>query len=293
MKFENAIKLGAMAILFTVLSSTFVLADDVPKVSWVAEDTVTKGNWQGKYGSYAYILPDAPAVRVEIPIGYFNSPAGFDINDPLTWSLMYNEPFNWYDNQVNGLPYYRPVSPYWDVIWSQSPVVSYSVAGTSIAKAEATVQHPVFSWAWDVYHDVQTDPREVYFPASGKWRLTTWDDGNERGEPEHGYMNFTLFFPKGNYRMSLYAYDYEMFTRASQMYRIYDQFGGLMVTKQISGTAFKNGVHEIFQVVAPHDGYITIQVYNDAGHVPICYPYPVDKTLNVVLSGIFIDKTSN
>ncbi len=274
-------------------------------VNWFAEDTITKGDWYfnpvgspiGVYGSYAYILPNPPTNYDEINIGPFSTPIGFDFSNSTSWWILQSPPYNFTWEQVLGLGFYKPDPPYWDEYWSQVPNVTYYVNGTRYIPNPiyntSYVQYPVFEWAWNTMHSFVSgqDPREAYYPQLGQWRLACWDDGNERCGPFHGYMNFTMFFPEGRYLLSLYAYDYEMFSRDSQEYRIYDTEGNLLASKQISGQSFDEGVFEDFEVIAPECGFtIVVQVYNDAGHVPFGYPYPEDRTNNILLSGIFVDK---
>jgi hypothetical protein len=268
-------------------------------VAWVAEDVITKGNWyfnpigspMGTYGSCAHFLPNAPQTGTETPIGVFPVPiGGFDaLGDP---------PYSWAVNQILGLPYHRLNPTYYDEYATGSPpVVTYFINGTRYFPPEGgQIQYPAFEYAWGDWHTTQTEPREVYYtmaiPGTGNgpgWRLASWDDGGERCQPLHGYMNFTLTFPEGDYFLSLYAYDYERDTRWSQEYRIYDSTGTtLLASKRISGTVFDEGVYEIFSVAAPAGGLtIILQVYNDAGHVG--EPFPPDRTNNVVLSGVFVD----
>jgi len=268
-------------------------------VQWVAEDRITKGNWLfdpkgspfGTYGSCGHILPNAPQTGLETPIGEFSVPIG-------GYDALLDPPYNWAYNQFLGLPYHKQNPPYWDEYVPMSPTrITYYINGTRLAPSETIeIQYPAFEYAWEDWHSVQTEPREVYYtmaiPGTGGgpgWRLASWDDGGERCQPSHGYMNFTLTFPKGDYYLSLYAYDYERTSRWSQEYRIYDSTGtNLLASKGISGNVLDEGVYEIFRVTAPDDGLtIILQVYNDAGHVG--EPFPPDKTNNVVLSGIFLD----
>jgi hypothetical protein len=104
-------------------------------------------------------------------------------------------------------------------------------------------------------------------------------------------MNFTMHFPQGVWLLSLYAYDYQTDERFSQIYRIYNETGALLDSKHIEGATFDNGVYESFKVVAPDAGGLTIivQVYNDAGH-GTGPGFPPDKTVNLALSGIFVDQ---
>lgn len=272
-------------------------------VTWYAEDTTTHGNWVGTYGSYAHMLPCPPVNLLEIPIGSM-----FKLVCGVTPTI---DTFNWTDNQISGLPYNKSSPPYWDEYASKYPYVTYKMDGTYIIFADHTpVKEPVFEWAWDSPHATQTDLREVYYSGSYKcatpigdctdtgtccgkgWRLACWDDGGERCQPVNGYFNVTMYFPQGTYLLSLYAYDYEHWPRDSQEYRIYSANGQtLLASHQISGQAFDDGVYATFKVVAPYRGLtIIVQVYNDAGHVSYQWPYPQDRTYNVLLSGIFVDK---
>ena len=263
-----------------------------------AEDTKTKGDWWfnpvgspiGRYGSCGHILPNSPQGDTQIPIGNFSVPIGGYIDLP-------NPPYNWPWEQIAGLPFYKPNPSYWDEYVSGNSGVMYHVNGTRfIPPTGGVVQYPGFEYAWADWHGSQTDPREVWYnttiPVIGGpgWRLASWDDGGERCQPMHGYLNFTITFPKqGRYLLSLYAYDYERLSRWSEEYRIYDKTGmTLLATRQINGTVFDEGVYEIFMVNVPASGLkIVVQVFNDAGHV--AFPIPSDRTNNVVLSGIFVD----
>jgi len=306
MKMHSPISLRNKMLPILVLTGLMLTAFKIPfsqaqgTVNWFAEDTITKGDWyfnpvgspMGVYGSYAHILPNAPQNETQIPIGNYTIPIG-NIWDP---------PYNWTSSQINGIPFYRADPPYWDEYVTNMPPVTYYVNGTLfMLPTGGSIQYPVFEWAYEDWHDTQTDPREVYYTTyipgtenedgSGGgpgWRFAMWDDGNERSQPLNGYMNFTLTFPEGRYMLSLYAYDYERNSRSSQEYRIYDETGTtLLASKQISGAVFDEGVYENFMVDAPPGGFtIILQVYNDAGHG---YQFEPGKTWNLALSGIFVD----
>lgn len=278
----------AISLLLVTLSTVSILGVThaaYNPVSWVHEDTLTKGNWYpsaigspiGRYGSCAYILPNPPVTFIQVPIGNFSVPIGGYTDLP-------NPPYNWTPNQYSGLPFWKPNSPYWDEFQSNIPKFTYFTNGTFYDPSKVRIQYPTFEWAWE---DPQTsqgsDARRVYYPIAKMWRLAIWDDGGERSFPIHGYMNFTMFFPQGMYLLSLYAYDYEHTSRKSEEYRIYDATGTqLLASKQISGTIFDEGVFETFNVTAPFGGLtIKLQVYDDAGHP--------DNNVNVLLSGIFVD----
>jgi len=285
-------------------------------VKWVAEDKITQGDWLfdpigspiGVYGSYAHILPNVPVKQTEIVIGNYSVPIGDN------YSALSAPPYNWTPSQIAGLAFNKSNPPYWDEYVSDSPLVTYFVNGTY-----GPVQYPAFEWAWAGWNltpiDSQfwwqedfsgkMDTRAAWYtqfiPGTGGgpgYRLVAYDCGGERSQPLHGYVNVTMFFPQGAYLLSLYAYDFEKYQRFSELYRIYDSTGTkLLASKQISGTIFDNGVYEIFKVVAPSGGLtIIVQVYNDAGHDVLyklpngTWAFPSDKTLNVVLSGIFVDK---
>jgi hypothetical protein len=224
---------------------------------------------------------------------------------PEREAIFTNPPYNWSIWQIGGLPYSVLEPPYWDEYESEKPEILYSIKGTRITtESGEVIQYPAFSFAWSPWHSTQTGPREVFYESlnngSSGWRYMSWDDGGERCFPSHGYLNVTLVFPEGEWQLALYAYDHEAAAtgnkkaRDSQEYRIYDVNGGLLDTAEISGTAFVSGVYEIFKVTAPHDGYtIIVQVYNSGTHYPKdSYTngnYPPDHTINVVLSGIFVD----
>jgi hypothetical protein len=218
-------------------------------------------------------------------------------------------PYNWSEWHYEGLAYMKMDAPYWDE-YVGSPGgpdngnITYSIAGTRVQVGSETIQYPAFSFMWDYagWSETPDDHREVYYQNLWEegpgWILMTWDDGGERSFPTNGYINVTLTFPRGNWSMALYAYDYERapagtwLARAEQTYRIYDLNGNSLVNTTIAGEIFDNGVYEIYEVTAPTDGYtIIVQVYNSGGHYPIdSDPFPLSHTINVVLSGIFIDE---
>lgn len=272
-------------------------------VNFIAEDTTTGGDWRyatgspvGTYGSYARILPNPDGVGQEVR-STFSVPLGFDIGDPSTWHLLLDPPYNWTGTEVGGLPFAQPNAPYTDEYVPapspSDPPVTYFINGTEFIPGDPwgplVIQYPAFEWNWTDWHTTQTDHREVYYnnilgTCAVGYKFNAWDDGGERSQPTHGYINITMHFPNGTYLLSLYAYDYETI-RASQEYRIYDETGTmLLASRQISGAPFDNGAYEIFRVEAPDPSGLTIivQVYNDAGHP--------DNTVNVLLSGIFVDR---
>ena len=273
--------------LVGAISMVVPLVSAAGPVSWLHEDTVTKGNWYptaagspiGVYGSYAYILPDPPYNTHEIPIGNFSVPVGGT-------AALTSPPYNWTVPQSNGLSDYRPDSPYWDEYVTQTPAVTYYINGTRmVIPTGLPIKYPAFEFAWGAPHSSQTEPREVYYPLKGMWILASWDDGGERSQPTHGYFNITMYFPSGSYMLSLYAYDFERI-RTSETFNIYGSTGSVLYdSHQISGTTYQEGVYESSTVSAPPGGLtIIVQIYNDAGH-----PNP---NLNVVLSGIFVDLTA-
>jgi hypothetical protein len=168
------------------------------------------------------------------------------------------------------------------------------VKGTSFTVDTTEIHYPVFEWAWNEMHTVQIDGRDVYYRTTGQYRHAIWDDGGERSQPEFGYIEFYMTFPRGTFLLSLYAYDYERNQRSSQEYSIYDETGTtLLASKTISGDIFNEGVYETFQVENPCASFtILLRVYNNAGHVQWTSPYPEDRSYNVVLSGIFVDLPS-
>jgi len=229
---------------------------------------------------------------------------------PIVQSLK-DYPFEWTQSQINGLPFQRLNPPYWDEYVTLQPPVTYIVRGTHFCLPESPgdcIQYPAFVWAWSGWSPsrASADVRACYYattiPGTGGgpgWRMVSYDDGGERCKPLHGWMNVTLTIPAGTYTLALYAYDKESkpdgdpLARYSQEYRIYDQTGTtLLASKQISGTNFDNGVYEIFDIVAPTGGLtIIVQVYNDSGHY--AHGIPLTQTINVALSGIFVNKLSS
>ena len=229
------------------LDSTVLTPGDplVTEINYLGDDWATQGDWIGVYGSLGYILSGWNAA----------------LKTPLIWDPSYD---------MSG-----------GVLFD-----NYTVSGKVYAWTGLTplcIQYPMFEWGWYGFHSTQTEPREVYYPIEGAWRLAAWDDGSERCKPTHASMNYNMFFPEGTYLLSLYAYDYEVWARESMEYIIYDMFMNELARKRISGTAFDEGIYEIFKVEAPPEGcVITVQLYNDEGH-----PVP---NLNILLSGIFVDK---
>lgn len=278
------------SIVVALLSAIFIISMVSPALSTYAytrpspptasyiigsEDTTTGGYWVGTYGSYMYALPNPKDNFVEDPIGCFCVPCG-------GYSALAKSPYYWTPSQIQGLASWQHNSPYGDEYKSTSPAVTYSVQGTRTNY----VQYPVFEWSWDGFTPAQTDPlnRACWYPSHNAYRLAAWDDGGERGTPIHGYMNFILTFPKGTYKLTVYAYDYEgiwSIYRESELFRIY--YGTtLLANHGISQPAFTQGVYESFQItISSTSASITLQVYNDAGH---------PATNNVMLSGIFVDK---
>lgn len=248
----NVVKttVGSNAVVSGVfLSSTSILPTNSAqnKVYHESEDSTTKGSWTGTYGDLGFIK--------------------------CAWNVP-----------STGTAYYS-YNPSYDETNMAYTVDTSQYAWTSTSTWVDSVQYPVFEWAWEAKGmGSASEPRAVYYPIAGQWRKACWDDGGERSQPEHGYMDFHLTFPEGTYLLSLYAYDEERTTRASQTYEIYDETGTtLLVSKQISGDAFNDGIYETFKVVAESEGCtIIVRVYNDAGHP--------DPNINVLLSGIFVDK---
>lgn len=251
---------GANAVVSGVFLTSTSITPSNPfqdEVYWVSEDLTTQGAWMGTYGDIGFIK--------------------------CAWNLP----------ETGRGPAYLG----WDPAYDHAEGIAYTVDTALYPWADKSnviteIQYPVFEWAWQGWHETQTEHREVYYttfidPAVGGgpgWRLACWDGGGERSQPEHGYMDFILTFPEGTYLLSLYAYDYERTSRQSHEYRIYEcgDMTAPVVTKRISGEAFDNGVYEIFTVAASAEGCtIVVRVYNDNGH---------PSTVNTLLSGIFIDK---
>jgi hypothetical protein len=286
---------SALALLFAAEANAQC------SVEYVGQDTITGGDWDGVtnpsnplgspigvYGSYAHILPGVCEYFVENPLGPFEVPLGeYDPGDLLDF------PFLWTQEQVDGLPCYAPDPPYNDEYESLSPPVTYLVRGTVVGPTGEDppfdyIQHPVFTWGWDYWHSTQTAFREVYYRflgGSDHWLMACWDDGGERCFPEHGYMDFELYFPEGIYLLSLYAYDKEADgSRISQEYQIWNQAMTMQVvpSEQISGTEYTGSIYKIYRIEAGKGGCtIIVRVINDAGHPP---------QVNICLSGIFVDK---
>lgn len=273
-----------MLVILMVGNICLISARTPPTVTWIANDTTTKGNWVGVYGSYAYILPLAGDRRgQEVPIGSFERPpSNYVIGSP---------PFYWYNNQYSNLQYASTDPPYNDEFWTLSPKVHYNAKGTKMPVDEgfAPIQQPLFEWEWSVWHATQTDPREVFYPAHNAWKLASWDDGGERGCPAHGYMEFYIRLPTGKWRVTLYAFDYEGYSRSTQLYQVMEKNGNVILAeRQIGGTQFDEGIHVTFEVTNPNNNsFFTFRVYNDAGYGR--EPW-IGTSLNVVLSGIFVDK---
>jgi hypothetical protein len=240
--------LGANAVVSGVfLSSTTETAADssIIELRPLASDTDTQGNWVGTYGNIGWVLSayDVPSTKVV-----------------YTWSANYDRSYN----------------------------IDYSVSGTQyawndIAAFTEAIQYPVFEWAWDFAKENRpTDLRAAYYPIMQKWRPAVWDDGGERGKPEHGYFDFNLHFPEGRYMLSLYTYDWER-TRSSQEYQLFNanDLETILASSVVSGTDFNEGVYESFVLEAGAGGRdMVVRVYNDQG-------YPTN--INVLLQGVFVD----
>ncbi len=235
-------------------------------------------------------MPDPCPTLLEIPVSCFSKPCGSGGSSALA-----NPPYDWTPTQIAGLAYWKTYSNFGNEYYSKSPAVTYSMQGTlmKVPPSGPTIQYPVFDWAWAGFTSTQTDHREVYYPTQNEWRLACWDDGGERGQPIHGYIDFTLTFPKGTYSLTIYAYDLEA-SRTSETFNIYDVTGThLLASQQISNNlpvtgsnTFANGVYETFKVtVSGYSGSIILQVYNDLGHNTVA-----PSNNNVVLSGIFVNK---
>ena len=239
---------GANAVLAGVFVDATALtpADaQIAEIGFVEADWDTQGGWVGSYGGLGYVL------------------AGW--NAPPSTALAWDASLDAAGGVLDG---------------------NYSVDGTVFAWSDfqsytECVQYPVFEWAWEEYQELPSDPRAVYFPSQDKWRLTVWDDGGERGTPVNGYIDFNLFFPEGQYLLSLYTYDYETNQRESVEFVLYDENGAELASRQVSGDALDGGAYEQFVVDVPAGGgSLIVQVVNDAG-------YPA--SLNTLLAGIFVD----
>lgn len=290
-------KLFVAFLLFTAMISTFAVIDTASacrkrrcpfckpgEIFYLGKDTVTKGDWQnatgspiGVYGSYAHILPNAPVNRTEIPVGNFSVPVG---------GFSYTD-YGWTPDHIRGLPFNRTDPPYWDEYASLEPKVSYTLTGTLYNMPSiGVIQYPTFEWAWDDFNS--TDPRAAHFKthvegAGGPGRrLTCWDDGSERGFPSDGYFNITLSFPDGDFMLSLYAYDQERAhgreQRDNQTIYVTDAYGKILDFAVMNGTEFDEGMYVQFIVCGPTT--IIVQVKKSP------------KSVNAVLSGIFVDKVS-
>lgn len=255
--------------------------DGLGTVYYLGKDTITKGNWTnavgspiGVYGSYAHILPNSPQTWYEIPVGNFSVPVGnFD------WYS-----YGWTSTQIAGLPYNRTDPPYWDEYASLMPKINYTLLGTLYNMSDVgVIQYPTFDFAYDEFNS--SDPRAAYFMtnvlgAGGPGtRLTSWDDGGERGFPSYGYFNVTLSFPNEVFMLSLYAYDLERSVRDNQMIYITNTTGAVLASGIMQGTDFDEGEYLQFIVQGPTT--IVVQVQKSA------------SSSNAVLSGIFVDKLSH
>lgn len=295
-------------------SSNVGLQSSVSPVVYKSEDTVTGGDWKGiisgvqNYGKCGHILPNAPVVGLEVPMGTNNLnvpigdymvPAGTDSDN----SKLYG--YGWTYEQVLGYPLGKQYPAYYDEYVPGTSGIVYKITGTLYNG----IQYPGFEFAWSDWHNAPTnmplpvpDPkglrREVYYETTGKWKYASWDDGGERCFPNNGYFDVHLFFPRpGNYTLSLYAYDLEGISRWSEMFQIWDatktnQLAFHQITNNLQ--EFYNGVYESFRVTVPVGGLaIIVEVYNDAGHGLGMKDAQIGKvdgrTNNVVLSGIFVD----
>jgi hypothetical protein len=180
-------------------------------VSWTGEDTTTKGDWVGSYGDYAHILPSAPVNRVEIPAG------DYGLSTPISG---YTDTWGWTSSQLAGLAsYYKPSPTYWDEYVSDTPAVTYSVAGT-----------------------------EMPLPSSGpdERALETPDESQRRAACywSNTAETVTLTVPSGFYQMAVYLVDWDSTARAETL-SVTDSTG--TVAPSVSG--FNGGVYEVFDEV--------------------------------------------
>jgi len=288
----NLLRISKMFVAFTLLIAIVVSAFAAVNMAWagngcvcepgtvhyLGKDIVTKGDWQnavgspiGVYGSYAHILPNPPRKLLEIPVGNFSVPVG---------GFTYTD-YGWTPNQISGLPFNRTDPTYWDEYVSLDPKINYTLKGTLYnMPGIGLIQYPVFAWAWDEFNS--SDPRAAHFKthvvdAGGPGtRLTCWDDGSERGFPSDGYFNVTLEFPKGNFMLSLYAYDKSIAGRPNQTFYITNEIGEILASAEMRDLEFDGGIYHSFVVCGP----TTIIVHVKKG----------PASINAILSGIFVDK---
>jgi hypothetical protein len=193
-----------------------------------------------------------------------------------------------------------PDPPYWDeYVPDASFPVTYSMSGTHIPDGggDDSVQYPTFEFAWDNWGSA--DPRAAVFETHivrtttdgtvvdiggpGR-RCTSWDCGAERGFPEDGYFDVNLTFTSGSFAsktflLSLYAYDFEMWSRGDEYITVYDKtMTNVLASYTIAAADLDNSIYVQFWVGAPTT--IVVRIMKQPG-TPL--------TTNAVLSGIFFD----
>jgi len=244
-----------------------ILLNRTGSVYYLGKDLVTKGNWNGTYGSYAYVLPDAPRKAVPVPVGNYSMPTG---------SLTLRD-YGWVDYQVQGLTYNRPDPPYWDVFKSEQPAIAYRLVGTLYRNDMGSIQYPVFEWAWGDT-SARKDARVLDWPDGSGKKATCWEDGSDRGFPRNGYFNIEMEFPSGTYLLSLYAYDYERKGRSVQEIVVKDNSNSSLTTSTttIGDKEFDEGIYLKFAIFGPSNVLIQVRRSSDS--------------VNAILSGIFVDR---
>lgn len=230
-------------------------------IIYIGSDTETKGDWTGidnpvsspigRYGSCAYILPDPPRNRVEEVVGDFHAPVGFSIDEPDTYSLLSQSPWDWTSSQVLGLENYKAESPYWDEFWTADGMedFDYTLSGTYM----------------------ELDSSRSLLDEDGLYtRAACWFAGSA-GSPDE--LDIELDVPEGEHMLSLYLIDWDDVGREET------------VTVEVSTEeesesvdSFYDGVYLNFFVNLPDDGQVNINVVKDNG-------------ANAVVSGLFLSDT--
>jgi len=191
------------------------------------------------------------------PIGVYGSYAHILPNAPqpnleVPIGPYSDPPYSWTSSQIAGLVYYRPNPNYWDEYVSLEPAVTYSITGTLYTAS------------------FEADPRAL---TNGTHRKAACYFGGSTGYP--GPVEVTLNLQAGTYQLSVYCVDWDSYDRA-EISAV--SSAGASASVQVDN--FHEGLYEKFFVHLPSDQTVTITVTKESG------------TVNAVISGIFLDSTS-